>query len=239
MKFSTTLARTLLLMFISVAVAEEDFGLCCLCDGCSPAVSGRGDLAVNNQGYTCTELILDMADTNNNILQGNAACNALKGKWYNHCCNPNHNPVVIHQEPTKSPGDKYPQGPNGWCDLCAAGNFPGNPTTIIAVLDYPLVSTCRDLHWRAQKGYFEDRLCRPLRNFYVTPCGCNVGSSGGIGGAPEKGGSSGSGSGSSGVLPEEVVIVDESKDASKMHGEVKRGNLGRDRQRALKGSHLR
>jgi hypothetical protein len=188
MKLSTALARTLLLvLFISVAVANEKIGLCCLCDGCGQAVSGRGNLAVNNQGYTCTKLILDMADTDNDIKQGNGACNTLKSRWYDHCCNANHNPAVIAQAPTSSPGDAYPQGPNSWCDLCANGNFPAKPTTIVAVLDYPLVSTCRDLYWRAQKGYFEDRICRPLRNYYATSCGCNVSegsSAASSGGAP-------------------------------------------------------
>jgi hypothetical protein len=172
MKFSTALARTLLLVVISVAVANESYGLCCLCNGCSPAVSGRGNLAVNNQGYTCTKLILDMADPTNSIKQGNAACKSLKGKWYNHCCNRNHKPVVISQAVAKSAGSAYPQGPNSWCNLCASGKFPGKPTTIVAVLNHPAVSTCRDLYWRGQKGYFKDSLCRPLRNYYKTPCGC-------------------------------------------------------------------
>jgi hypothetical protein len=242
MKLSTALARSLLSVFISVAVANEDYGLCCLCSGCSPAVSGRGNLAVNDQGYTCSKLILDMADTSNSILQGNAACNSLKGRWYNHCCNPNHNPAVIAQAPTTSPGAAYSQGPNSWCDLCANKNFPGNPTTVVAVLDHPLVSTCRDLYWRAQKGYFEDRICRPLRNFYAIPCGCNVdtsgnngssnggGNSGGSGGAPNTGGSSGT---TNGVPDKKEAIVDASKDLSKLYGEVQRGNLKRDR--GLKG----
>jgi hypothetical protein len=240
MKFSIALAHTLLSMFISVAVASEEYGLCCLCDGCGQAVSGRGNLAVNNQGYTCTKLILDMADTDNDIKQGNGACNTLKSRWYDHCCNANHNPAVIAQAPTSSPGDAYPQGPNSWCDLCANGNYPSKATTVVAVLDYPLVSTCRDLYWRAQKGYFEDRICRPLRNYYVTPCGCNVdtssgnngggsSSSGGGGGAPSTGGST------TGNVPDKKSdVADAAKDASKMYGEEVRGNLNRDR--VLKGS---
>jgi hypothetical protein len=246
MKFASALACTLLSVFISVAVANEDYGLCCLCNGCSPAVSGRGNLAVDDQGYTCTKLILDMADSTNDIRQGNAACISLKGRWYNHCCNPNHSPAVIAQAPTSSPGDAYSQGPNSWCDLCANGKFPGKPTTVIAVLDHPLVSTCRDLYWRAQKGYFEDRLCLPLRNYYVTPCGCNDdttstgGSSNGggssSGGAPvDTGGSSSSTGSTNGTPDKKDAVADASKDASKMYGEEARGNL--NRQRGLKGSN--
>jgi hypothetical protein len=243
MKFSTALARTLLSLFIAVAVADEDIGLCCLCDGCFPAVQGRGDLAVNDAGYTCTELILDMADTDNHILQGNKACTQLQFYHHNRCCNAAHDPADIVQAPTNSPGDAYPSGPNGWCDLCFNGNYPSKPTTIVAVLDYPLVSTCRDLYWRGQKGYFTDSWCAPLRNFYVEPCGCNVpdDSSGGTGNdgdfaAPYQGGSGG--------FPDDIPIKKEPQEGSKKQmkmfnefNDEERGSLKRERR--LKGSNGR
>lgn len=148
---------------------------CCLCEGCSSPLEHRLRLAVNTQGYTCNALAMDVADPSNTIRAGNAACAQLQNQWRNHCCNSFYVPVAIPQGPTQSPGARYPRGPHSSCQICPNGNIPVNRNTVVAVLNYPQVNTCIGLHWAALNGHFEDRLCRPLRNFFENPCGCNNG----------------------------------------------------------------
>ena len=229
MKITLGLLTSLIVSLASTVAADEDIGLCCLCDSCGPALSGRSNLAVNNQGYTCQKLIIDMADPTNSIKQGNAACRQLQGRWYDHCCNPSHKPTTIAQSPTVSPGNQYPKGKYSKCDLCLDGSYPSMDKTLVAVLDFPNVNTCKELYWWARNGNFEDRMCRPIQNYFKEPCGCNNGGqSGGStgGGAPDNN----YGNPSTGANPPKKTIPKEAKDTTKMFSENNnRGGLGRKR----------
>jgi len=162
------------LALCTLVAGDASIGLCCLCSKCGPAVSGRGNLAINAKGYTCSQLILDMADPSNGMAPGSNSCKSLKNQWYNHCCNSSYKPPTIAQSPTPSPGDKYPKGPYSACNVCKNKKYPGYELTLVAVLDHPTVKTCRDLYWYSLRGNFQDRLCRPMQNYYQGPCGCNI-----------------------------------------------------------------
>lgn len=234
MKTNLGLITTLIVSFASIVAADENIGLCCLCDSCGPAVTGRANLAVDSQGYTCQELIIDMADTSNDIKQGNSKCRQLKSRWYNHCCNPSHKPSTIAQSPTASPGNQYPKGNYPKCDLCQNGSYPSLDKTLVAVLDYPNVNTCKELYWWTRNGNFEERMCRPIQNYFKGPCGCGNGSSNSGG---QSGGSTGGGApdtnygnpstGGNGNPPKKTMPK-EAKDTTKMFSENNnRGGLGR------------
>ncbi|GAX28999.1 hypothetical protein FisN_1Hh003 [Fistulifera solaris] len=252
MKFSLSIIFAFALA--SRTKADEEIGLCCLCDSCGPPVSGRATLAVDSQGTTCQQLVIDMADPTN-IQQGNQLCRQLQGQWYDHCCNPNHTPSIIAQNPTVSEGASYPSGPYSSCNLCENGQYPSLDQTLVAVLDFPNVNTCKELYWWAKQGNFEDRMCRPIQNYFAEPCGCGSSSSSNQGGtssgSPYQGGTS-SGSnyntgggapdqstgntnqGSTSTSPDKKVAPDESKE-DKLYSETDRGTIRRTKRR-LKGS---
>lgn len=234
MKINLGLITTLLVSLASFVAADQDIGLCCLCDSCGPALSGRANLAVDSQGYTCQKLIIDMADPTNSIKQGNGACRQLQGRWYDHCCNPSHKPATIAQSPTASPGNNYPKGQYSKCDVCRDGSYPTLDKTLVAVLNYPDINTCKELYWWTRNGNFEERMCRPIQNYFKDPCGCGNGSSNSAG---QSGGSTGGGAPdsnlgtnpSTGAAPPKKVIPKQAKD-SKMYTESSnRGVLGRKR----------
>lgn len=230
MKTHLGLLTTLFASIASIVAADEAIGLCCLCDSCGPPLSGRANLAVDDKGYTCQKLIIDMADPSNSIKQGNSACRQLQGRWYDHCCNPSHRPVPIAQSPTPSPGSRYPKGQYAQCDLCRNGRYPSSENTLVAVLDYPNVGTCKDLYWWARNGNFQERMCRPIQNYFNGPCGCGSGTS--SGGSPSTGGgapdtNTGSNPAISGSPPKKIIPKE--KDATKMFEDRKRGGLARKR----------
>lgn len=251
MKLSHTLANSLLVISILVsttlATTDNERRFCCLCSDCTSPLTSRLALAVDSTGYTCNALAMDMADPGNHIKAGNAICLQLKSQHFDRCCNPNHNPVPIPQSAPASPGANYPGGPFSKCDLCPNGRLPSNPGTQVAVLNYPSVSTCIGLHWSAQKGFFEDRLCRPIKNFFEVPCGCgtapaNNGGSvpvqviGVNGSAPVSTTNNNSNSGTSGVPAKKIVPSGDSKSQNRLsNSDGNRGNLNRFRARALKG----
>jgi hypothetical protein len=242
MKFALLLIAAL----AAVSTADEDFGLCCLCGkGCGYPVTNRGDMFVNNKGLTCNDLVLWMSDTTGTIKQGNGQCTSLKAQHYSRCCDASSNPSIIAQNGGgngATEADRYPVGNYPQCDLCADGMYPTKPTTQVAVLDHPRVGTCRDLYHHTNRGMFEDRMCRPIRNFYKVHCcpaavatsdgGNNGGNNGGNGGTNTGGTTNG------GEPDKKEVSVDTTKDDNRMYqegGNTKRGGL--DRHRGLrKGS---
>ncbi|GAX27918.1 hypothetical protein FisN_21Hh268 [Fistulifera solaris] len=234
MKTSLGLLTTLIVSHAAFSAADETIGLCCLCDSCGPALSGRANLAVDNKGYTCQKLIIDMADPTNSIKQGNAACRQLQGRWYDHCCNPSHKPTAIAQSPVPSPATNYPRGSYSKCDLCRDGSYPSLDKTLVAVLNFPNVNTCKELYWWARNGNFEDRMCRPIQNYFNDPCGCGKGSSSGNSGGNTGGGAPdnnfGGSNPSTGGTPPKKTMPKVVKDTNKMYTENnRRGGLGRKR----------
>lgn len=248
----TVVSMIFFIALLSVAQADQDIGLCCLCDSCGPPVTGREMLAVDSQGTTCQQLAIDMADPTNSMQQGNSLCRQMQGQWYNHCCNPRHIPSQIAQAPTASAGSSYPSGPYATCDLCTNQQYPSLDQTLVAVLDFPSINTCKELYWWAKQGNFEERMCRPIQNYFAGPCGCgspnsnNQGSSnsnqGGSnssnnfnigGGAPDQNvGNTNQGSTTSN--PQKKTAPEESKE-TKLYAETDRGTIRRTKRR-LKGS---
>lgn len=229
--------------FLTIVSAEEDLGLCCLCDGCQRPLRNRADLAVDRFGTSCDDLALEMADPTNESKTGNGKCLLLKSRFHDRCCNKKHIPVDIEQEPTPAPGSDYEKGPHPWCDLCHDGSYPKNEHKQVAILgleDGPY--TCKDIYWMGQRGTIRDQLCNPLQDFFDIPCGCNArsgggGGSGSGGGAPDK----------DETTPTLAPTIDPPKkgldfgsedDNVKLYNaEDDRGNL--NRQRTLKGQNLR
>jgi hypothetical protein len=62
------------------------------------------------------------------------------------------------------------------CSLCHDGSFPKKPYTYAAILGIQGNPTCEDLYWMGLVGAITDQLCKPLQNYYDTPCGCSGGS---------------------------------------------------------------
>lgn len=237
---------SIIFALMSQTLADETIGLCCLCDSCGPPLSGRATLAVDSQGTTCQQLVIDMADPSNSIQQGNGLCRQLQGQWYDHCCNPHHTPATIAQAPTASLGSSYPSGPYSTCDLCNNGQYPGLDQTLVAVLDYPNINTCKELYWWTKQGNFEERMCRPIQNYFAEPCGCGLSGSTNNqegtsssnnystgGGAPDQITGS-TNHGSTSTNPDKKIAPEVSKD-TKLYSETDRGTIRRTKRR-LKGS---
>lgn len=187
----TTVLRIATLLFLIICPKlgqADDIPLCCLCQGCSFAIAGRGDVFVDSMGKTCNDLILEMADDENSSTHGSSECRRLQNLHHDRCCNPNHTPTPIPQNARSGAltgginCNKYAMG-SRWatCNLCRDGKPPGNLNTAVAVLNpttgqqIPNVSTCRDLYCYGQRRNLEDRLCTPARNFFEEPCGCGRG----------------------------------------------------------------
>ena len=231
----TKFALLLLTTLAAVTLADEDIGLCCLCSGCDAAVNGRANMFVNTQGQTCSELIMEMADPTNSIKRGNGACNSAKLWHYSRCCDSSSNPPVITQTGGgggNSEANSYPSGNHPKFDLCEGGTYPTAPTTQVAVLNHGAIGTCRDLYHHTNRGMFEARMCRPIRNFFKEHCcphttdGENNG--GGNGGNAGNGGDDNSGKNN---------VFEDSKDDTKLYeegGDTKRGGI--DRRRGLRTS---
>ena len=157
-----------------VFAQRNDIELCCLCDGCGSAVSDRGGLYVDANGKTCTDLILEMADPNNDSTYESEECSQLVDLHSARCCDPSYNPIPIEQNPTTPPGPLEP-GDEPPCDICHDGSFPGNLNTVIAVLEDFLTGgpfTCKELYWMGRNGHISDQICNPLVDYAEGPCGC-------------------------------------------------------------------
>jgi hypothetical protein len=143
----------LLLLVLVPATADDDIGLCCLCDGCNVALPGRWKLPIDATGKTCNELVMEMADDGNESKHGTKTCEKLKSRYRDRCCNPTHLPNDIEQVPAPSPISEYSEGPYSSCNLCYDASYPGNEYTPVVLMDpttsqvIPGVNTCRDLYW--------------------------------------------------------------------------------------------
>lgn len=96
----TTVLRIATLLFLIICPKlgqADDIPLCCLCQGCSFAIAGRGDVFVDSMGKTCNDLILEMADDENSSTHGSSECRRLQNLHHDRCCNPNHTPTPIPQ----------------------------------------------------------------------------------------------------------------------------------------------
>lgn len=155
------------------AHADEDIGLCCLCDDCKRAVKGRGDMFINDNGMTCDTMALKMSDPTL-FSDGSAKCSSMQDKYRQTCCDKSFEPTPVLQ-PEEDPQEeisKYPKGSEPKCDLCPDGSRPGKPNTVTAVLYMDGNPTCKDLYFMGRTGNILDRLCAPLQDYFYEPCGC-------------------------------------------------------------------
>lgn len=58
------------------------------------------------------------------------------------------------------------------CDLCAGGSYPTKPNVVTAVLYIPGNPKCGDLYKMGRQGRIIDTLCKPMRQYFRSPCGC-------------------------------------------------------------------
>jgi hypothetical protein len=166
-------ATSMLLFVLCVpGMADDEIGLCCLCEECEGPVGNRGtNVYVNAFGKTCNDLTLEMADPFNGSRAGNRICRSLQDEFRSTCCDPNFTPPDIVQIPN-IPINYVPFGPNPRCDLCHDGAFPSKPHTVTAVLGIPGNPTCEELYWLARRGHVTDQMCKPLQDYMDEPCGC-------------------------------------------------------------------
>lgn len=245
------------LLALHAVKGDDAIGLCCLCGGCKPPV--RFNELVDAVGTTCGRLANQMADPSNDSKQGNGSCKNLQNLHFDRCCNPNFDPPPIAQAPTSSPGSKIDYGPYAPCNLCIDGSLPTNPNTMTAVAGIPGTPTCRDLYWITKKGHIEERMCRPLQNYFQGPCGCVIsgggGNNNGGGGAPDQfipapaptsavqptpaAPPTPAASPSFSIPPKRTVPANNSKEDEKLFGGGTRGNLHKKRKLAPKGQTLR
>ncbi|GAX26953.1 hypothetical protein FisN_9Lh257 [Fistulifera solaris] len=128
-----------------------------------------------------------------------------------------------------------------------------NPNSLTAVATIPGTPTCGDLYWIAKNGNLEERMCRPMQNYFATPCGCLSGGNGG-GGAPDIPVPAPVRAtvpvatptravvptpSSAAYPPKQPVPNNASKDDEKLYGTDVRGNLHKKRKLAPKGQTLR
>jgi hypothetical protein len=159
---------------VARAVADEEFGLCCLCEECYLPASGRGSRFVDESGLTCDMLLLEMADPTNESKVGSSACQSLQNSFRRTCCDSTYQPPEVAQAPTPAPLINLPRGTEPLCDLCEDGAFPGLPRTVTAVLYIDGNPTCELLYYMGLYGLIEDRLCNPIQNSLEQGCGCGI-----------------------------------------------------------------
>ena len=243
--------QLLALLLLRLVSGDEDIGLCCLCGGCKPPV--RFSEIVDSKGTSCGLLANQMADPKYSA-RGSSKCINLKSLHYDRCCNADFDPDPIAQAPTMSPGTKFSHGPYAPCNLCIDGSFPTKPTSLTAVAGIPGTPTCQDLYWISKKGNIEERMCRPMQNYFEGPCGCVSGggnNNNGGGGAPDQNFPvptpvaasvpapvAASIPAPSGYPPKQTV-PNTSKEDEKLYGTDVRGNLHKKRKLTPKGQTLR
>ena len=158
----------------TAAAADEDIGLCCLCDDCYLATHNRGDFFIDENGLTRNKLALEMADPENESIKGNSACRRLQNAFRKSCCDPNFQPPEVTQAPTSAPVVNISFGNEPLCNVCEHANLPGLPKTVTAVLYIDGNPTCEQLYYMGLRGLIEDCLCIPLQDYLVEGCGCGV-----------------------------------------------------------------
>jgi hypothetical protein len=107
--------------------SDETIGICCLCEDCDFVVSGREVSPVDELGTTCYDVLLEMADNENDLAQGNGACTKLQSRYCRTCCDASYSPLEVAQAPTPAPVISLPYGPEPICDICPDGGFPDIP----------------------------------------------------------------------------------------------------------------
>jgi hypothetical protein len=157
---------------ITLAVANDEFGLCCLCEECYLPASGSR--FVDESGLTCDMLLLVMADPTNESTVGSSACQSLQNSFRRTCCDSAYQPPEVAQAPTPAPRINLPQGTEPLCDLCEDGAFPGRPRTVTAVLYIDGNPTCELLYYMGLYGLIEQRLCSPMQDALEKGCGCGI-----------------------------------------------------------------
>ena len=167
------LAATMALL-VAQAVADEELGLCCLCEQCYLPVSGRGSRFVDESGLTCDVLLLEMADPTNESTAGSSTCRSLQNSFRRACCDSTYKSPEVAQAPTPAPRINLPQGTEPLCDLCEDGAFPGRPRSVTAVLYIGGNPTCELLYYMGLYGLIEDRLCNPMQDALEKGCGCGI-----------------------------------------------------------------
>jgi hypothetical protein len=87
----------LLFLFLLTASvrADQDVGLCCLCNDCNQAVSGRGNINMTPKGDTCDMLSLLMADPTNGSSMGSSDCRSMQNKYRKSCCDSSYTPIPV------------------------------------------------------------------------------------------------------------------------------------------------
>ncbi|MFK7826149.1 MAG: hypothetical protein AB8G05_18495 [Oligoflexales bacterium] len=170
-KFSKLAFSSILLLNNVIYPVQSNEDLCCLCDECGPLVDDRYGLLVDESGTTCTDILFEMADNNNDSTPGSNECKRLYDKYHQTCCDPEFDPEVFTMAPRPAP--KY-VGPYDPCDVCLDGSFPGNPAMVIASLYWEGVASCRQLYYHGIKGDFiRNHQCDAVQWFVQEPCGCS------------------------------------------------------------------
>lgn len=176
MRSTTFVLLTAAVLLATVAntqtAADDDIGLCCLCNDCFFPPSGRGDFFVNQDGLTCNELALEMADPENASTRGSGACRRLQRSFRQICCDASFDPPQVAQAPTPAPVINLPYGNEPVCNVCHDAAFPGLPKTVTAVLYIDGNPTCEQLYYMGLYGLILDRLCNPLQDYLAQGCGC-------------------------------------------------------------------
>ncbi|GAX19863.1 hypothetical protein FisN_1Lh678 [Fistulifera solaris] len=155
-------------------LADEDIGLCCLCDNCKPVVRGRESLKVDDKGKTCNDLYMELADPTNESKMGNSVCLNQIHQFRSHCCDATHIPIEIVQAPTPAPNFGMEQGTEPICNICRDGSYPTIPFAKIVTFDRFIKGekTCDELYRMGRTGNIPDQICNPLVNYAKRPCGC-------------------------------------------------------------------
>ena len=177
----TTLVLSLLLLQLLcssyyVDAAADDIPLCCLCDDCKSALSGRNHMPVRTDGTTCDDIILELADPTNDSTWRSDTCSRERALYYDRCCNPYHcpEPITVVTQEDEQKYDTYKDN-HPPCQICGkSGKFPQRPKTITASLNLPGNPTCEDLYWIGKVGGISDQYCKPMQHFFKEPCGCDL-----------------------------------------------------------------
>ena len=175
------LRQSLYILLLTIASCQAQ--ICKLCGSTPVPPLARHDTFVNSFGYTC----IDKAGEAMGLPDGSNACSNIKKRYQQMCCDLSVEPPVFEQTMDKiehEEGNMFARGPHPPCHICPIikdgrvhkGKYPGDPNHKAAILgETTPVQNCRGLFWFGRLGNVEERLCRPMQNYYKVPCACQDG----------------------------------------------------------------
>ena len=155
-------------LFVPSSQTQAADATCLLCGEGGVAALKWPNAYVDAYGTTCAGVMTNIALSTN--------CNKELSKYRTKCCTGSSPPAAIAQKAKAAPPSYDVDGPYRACNICYNGNFPGDTSMVINMLDLPgAPNSCTNFYESGRRGYVPNHLCNALQFFAFEPCGCAIG----------------------------------------------------------------